>query len=64
MTLFTPLSGSPSVPANADADGQYRELYDLLFSNGPQAGALGEQFLREQLALAAELPCDLPEAPE
>ncbi|WCM49237.1 iron-containing redox enzyme family protein [Pseudomonas sp. WJP1] len=63
MTTFTPL-GPPSVPANADADGQYRELYDLLYSNGPQAGTLGEQFLREQLALAAELPCDLPEAPE
>ena len=61
MTLLTALSGSPSTLA--EAGGQYRELYDLLYSNDPQAGTLGEQFLREQLAEAAELPCDLPEAP-
>ncbi len=63
MTLFTPLSGSPSALSDAGVDGPYRELYGLLYSNDPQAATRGEQFLREQLALAAELPCDLPEEP-
>lgn len=63
MTLFEPLSGTPSA-LSGPAAGRYRELYDLLYSNGADAGPQAEVFLRQQMARAAELPCDLPEAPE
>jgi hypothetical protein len=63
MTLFTPLSGSPSTVAQATA-GPLRELYDALYSDAPDADQRAEQFLRQQLALAAELPSDVPESPE
>lgn len=63
MTVFKALSGSPSALTQSTG-AQYRELYGLLYSNAADAGHRAETFLGEQLALAAELPCDLPEAPE
>lgn len=64
MTLFEPLSGTSSALSGPVAAGRYRELYDLLYSNGADAGPQAEVFLRQQMARAAQLPCDLPEAPE
>jgi hypothetical protein len=64
MTLFEPLSGSSSALPGSVGAGRNRELYDLLFSNAADAGPQAEIFLRQQLARAAELPCDLPAAPE
>lgn len=63
MTVFKTLSGTPTSPGQCDHD-KYRELYEALYNDAPDAQARAEAFLREQLALAAELPCDLPEAPE
>jgi hypothetical protein len=62
MTVFKPLSGTPSALADCSRDG-YRDLYEVLYDNGPQARQRAENFLRQQLEHAAELPCDLPDAP-
>jgi hypothetical protein len=63
MTLFEPLSGSHPLSSPVGT-GHYRELYDLLYSNAPDAGLQAEVFLRQQMARAAKLPCDLPDTPE
>lgn len=64
MTLFEPLSSSPSALSGPVAAGRYRALYELLYANAPDARQQAEIFLRQQLARAAELPCDLPETTE
>ncbi|MCW8277396.1 iron-containing redox enzyme family protein [Pseudomonas sp. PCH199] len=63
MTVFKPLPGASSAPAQSSLDG-YRDLYDALYSDAPQANERAETFLRQQLTRAAELPCDLPDTPE
>ncbi|WP_077048914.1 iron-containing redox enzyme family protein [Pseudomonas sp. KK4] len=63
MSVFKTLSGTPTSPGQCDDDA-YRELYTALYNDAPDAHARAEAFLRQQLALAAGLPCDLPEAPE
>jgi len=63
MTVFTLLSGTSSTLTDSRHE-QCRDLYGVLYSNAPDAGSRGETFLRQQLARAAELPCDLPETPE
>ncbi|PPA05644.1 hypothetical protein C4E44_02800 [Pseudomonas sp. MWU12-2312b] len=63
MTVFKPLSGTSSTLADSSHE-PYRDLYVVLYSHGPDAGLRAQTFLRQQLARAAELPCDLPEAPE
>ncbi|WP_448107303.1 iron-containing redox enzyme family protein [Pseudomonas azerbaijanoccidentalis] len=64
MTVFNSCSGSASLIAGVSNDGGFRELYGELYSSGCEAAQRAEAFLREQLARAAALPCDLPDTPE
>ncbi|MNU73444.1 hypothetical protein D3C71_629260 [compost metagenome] len=64
MTVFNSCSGSASLVAGVSNDGGFRELYGELYSSGSEAAQRAEAFLREQLARAAALPCDLPDTPE
>lgn len=63
MTVFHTCSGSASLLADAGNDG-YRTLYGELYSHGSEAEQRAASFLREQLARAAQLHCDLPDSPD
>lgn len=63
MTVFNALTGSPSPLVGAGTSG-VRELYGVLYCNAPHAQEQAEAFLRQQLARAAQLPCDLPDTPQ
>ena len=63
MTVFTLLSGTSSTLTDSSHE-RCRDLYGVLYSKAPDAESRAETLLHQQLARAAELPCDLPETPE
>ena len=63
MTVFKAISGTPATLADPNHGG-YHDLYDAFYRNAPNANEQAETFLHQQLARAAEIPCDLPDKPE
>ncbi len=63
MTLLTALSGQPA-SVHHSGYGEYRRVYQQLYDEVPDAGALAREFLQAQLAQVRHAANELPDEPQ
>ncbi len=63
MTLLTALSGQPA-SVHHSGYGEYQRVYQQLYDEVPDAGALAREFLQAQLAQVRHAANELPDEPQ